>query len=181
VSGAGRSPTSLAPSPIARAAPHPMVAFPLPAGFCHLAPLLDPSPSRLARTHQPSSLRAVARSGGVWCHGRHRLPLVPVVILRWWCCCWCRWRWCRRHLLPSPSAVLLIVEEMMAGPLAPVPPCEQGLAVVGAGCWGAVSTSLLCPSSRALLSSFHPRSTPRAVAREAGGGCCVVCHRFGPG
>jgi hypothetical protein len=32
-------------------------------------------------THQPSSLRAVARSGGVWCHGCHRLPLVPVVIL----------------------------------------------------------------------------------------------------
>jgi hypothetical protein len=32
-------------------------------------------------THQPSSLRAVAHSGGVWCHGRRRLPLVPVVVL----------------------------------------------------------------------------------------------------
>jgi hypothetical protein len=32
-------------------------------------------------THQPSSLQAVARSGGVWCHGCCHLPLVPVVIL----------------------------------------------------------------------------------------------------
>ena len=40
---------------------------------------------------------------------------------------------------------------------------------------------LLIPSSShnlALSSSapFHPRSTARAVAREAGGGWCVVCH-----
>jgi hypothetical protein len=27
-------------------------------------------------------------------------------------------------------------------PLAPDPPCEQGLAVVGGGCWAAVSSSL---------------------------------------
>jgi hypothetical protein len=41
-------------------------------GCCTLAP---------PRTHQPSSLRAVARSRGVWCRGCHHLPLVPVVVL----------------------------------------------------------------------------------------------------
>jgi hypothetical protein len=33
--------------------------------------------------HQRSSLRAVARSGEVWCRGRHRVPLflIPVIAL----------------------------------------------------------------------------------------------------
>jgi hypothetical protein len=35
----------------------------------------------ITRTHQPSSLREIARSGGVWCRGRCHLPLVPVVVL----------------------------------------------------------------------------------------------------
>ena len=64
-------------------------------------------------------------------------PVLPVLVPHW---CWCH---CHRCLLPSlPSLFLLIViVEMVTGPLAPVPPCEQGLAVVGGGCWAAVSSS----------------------------------------
>jgi hypothetical protein len=42
-------------------------------------------------------------------------------------------------------------------PLAPVPPCEQVLAVVGDGCWGIISSSLIAnahtnhPMSRGLI------------------------------
>ena len=35
----------------------------------------------ITHMHQPSSLQAVACSGGVWCRGPRRLPLVPVIIL----------------------------------------------------------------------------------------------------
>jgi hypothetical protein len=49
------------------------------------------------------------------------------------------------------------------------------------GCRLLVSMSLLCPSSQAPLSSFHPRSTPRAVAREAGMGGVVVGSSLGAG
>ena len=69
----------------------------------------------------------------------------PVLVVCW---CWCCWHWCWCHhcycLLPSlPSPFLLIIiMEMVTGPLAPDPPCEQGLAVVGGGCWGAVLSTL---------------------------------------
>ena len=36
---------------------------------------------------------------------------------------------------------MLIVVEVVTGQLAPDPPCEQGLTVVGGGCWGAVSST----------------------------------------
>jgi hypothetical protein len=68
--------------------------------------------------------------------------------------------------LPSPSSRCGAV----TCPLAPDPPCEQMLAVVGCGCWVVFP---LAPPPR-FLSSFHPRSTPRAVARGAGGGWYVV-------
>ena len=120
--------------------------------------------------HEPSSLRAVARSRGVWCHGRRRLPLVPVII-----------PFCVGSagagagavgigngagiiiILPSLSSPFLlnIVVEMVTGLLAPVPPCEQGLAVVGGGCWAAVSSSSsLCTwcSSQA-APTIHPMSS----------------------
>jgi hypothetical protein len=56
-------------------------------------------------------------------------------------------------------------------PVLAVPPHEQLLARLeaGGGCGGMVSVS---------SSSFHPRSTPRAVAREAGGRWYVVMWRW---
>jgi hypothetical protein len=59
--------------------------------------------------------------------------------------------------------------------LAPGPPCERVLAAVGDGCWEP-SPSSLGPLSVS-LSPFHLRSSPRAVAREGGGGQCVVGRR----
>ena len=124
----------------------------------------------ITHMHQPSSLQAVACSRGVWCHGHHHLPLVPVIILS--------------HIggasagadaigidvgiiiiiiissHPSPPPFLLvIIMEIVTGPLAPIPPCKKGLAVVGAGCLR-ISMSLPCPSSWVLLSLFHLQSTP---------------------
>ena len=117
----------------------------------------------------PISLRAVACSGGVWCHGCRHLPLVPIVILS-----------CVAGAgagagaigigvgivvivvssLPSPF-LLIVVMEMVTGPLAPIPPCEQGLAVVGSGCWASVSSSLSlcawCKSQAAPM--IHPMSS----------------------
>ena len=61
-----------------------------------------------------------------------------------WCWCWCHWHWCWHcwHccLLPSLPSLFLLME-MVTGPLAPIPPCEQGLAVVGGRCWAAVLSS----------------------------------------
>ena len=52
----------------------------------------------------------------------------------------------------------------MTRPAAPEPPCEQLLVGVVAGG----------------VSSFHPSSTPRAVAQGAGGGWCVAWVVLGP-
>jgi hypothetical protein len=68
----------------------------------------------------------------------------------------------RRRRRPSPLVVTWL--------LAPAPPCEQMPAVVGGGCWAAVTSFLT-----SLVVSYHPSPsvivlppTPRAVAREAG-------------
>jgi len=37
--------------------------------------------------------------------------------------------------------VLVVILEVVTGPLAPDPPCKQGLTVVGGGCWGAISST----------------------------------------
>ena len=145
---------------------HPVMAPPV--ALCHSTPyppceqwwgvlsssltLVGPPFPVITHMHEPSSLQAVARSRGVWCHGHHHLPLVPVIIL-----------FCIGGagaggigigigagiviVLPSLSSPFLlnIVMEMVTGLLAPIPPCEQGLAVVGGGCWAVVSSlSSLC-------------------------------------
>ena len=66
-------------------------------------------------------------------------------------------------VLPSLSSPFLlnIVVEMVTGPLAPIPPCEQGLAVVGGGCWAAVSSSssLHAWHSSQAAPTIHPTSS----------------------
>ena len=103
--------------------------------------LIGPPLPVITCTHEPSSLQAVAHSGGVWCHGHHHLPLVLVIIL------FCIGGAgadaigigigaCVIIILPSLSSpsLLSIIVEMVTGPLAPIPPCEQELTVVGGGC-----------------------------------------------
>jgi hypothetical protein len=93
-----------------------------------LLTLVGPPLPVITCTHQPSSLQAVAHSGGVWYCGCCHLPLVPVIIL-----------FCISsagagaigavivvicsHPSPPPSCpfLLSIVMEMVTGPLAPVP------------------------------------------------------------
>jgi hypothetical protein len=64
--------------------------------------------------------------------------------------------------------VLIIIVEMVTRQLAPDPPCEQGLAVVGGGCCGAV------------LSSWSPhtwhcsQNAPHECSHEAAMGCVAV-------
>ena len=66
-------------------------------------------------------------------------------------------------VLPSLSSPFLlnVVVEMVTGPLAPIPPCEQGLAVVGGGCWAAVSSSssLHTWHSSQAAPTIHPMSS----------------------
>jgi hypothetical protein len=57
------------------------------------------------------------------------------------------------------------------------PPYEQLLVGVGVG---AVVLGVCCSSPLLASLSFHPRPTPRAVAREAGGGWCGVVRRRPP-
>jgi hypothetical protein len=60
------------------------------------------------------------------------------------------------------------------------PPCEQLLAGVGAGAGSSVVVGVFCGRFLLValccgrLSPFHLQSTPRAVARGAGGGWCVI-------
>ena len=134
--------------------------------------LVGPPLPVITHTHEPSSLRAVAHSRGVWCHRCHHLPLVPIVIL-----------FCVGSadagagagaigigigagliiILPSLSSPFLlnIIVEMVTGPLAPIPPCEQGLAVMGGGCWAAVSSSssLHTWHSSQAAPTIHPMSS----------------------
>ena len=66
-------------------------------------------------------------------------------------------------VLPSLSSPFLlnVVVEMVTGPLAPVPPCEQGLAVVGGRCWAAVSSlsSLRAWRKSQAAPTIHPTSS----------------------
>jgi len=60
---------------------YPWVAHSGGGGYCHChQPSLVPLPV-IIHMHQPSSPQAVACSRGVWCHGHHCLPLVPVIVL----------------------------------------------------------------------------------------------------
>jgi len=119
--------------------------------------------------HLPSSSAplAVVCLHSLPLHLRHLLPVVsPCHRPR----CHC----------PSPWVVMWL--------LAPAPPCEQMLVVVGGGCWAVITvvSSPRCLTTRPprklgpaavvvsprppWLSSFHPPPTSRAVAREVGGG-----------
>jgi hypothetical protein len=155
-----------------------------------------PPPSYLALPLPVSTLRAVARSGG-WgccggwrrCGGCGRLVLVPLVLLASSSPC-----------PPSSPPVVLLVSLSPRPPSSgggggtPVPlsrrrrpstrdpPHEQLLVRLGAG--GGLASSSPRPGSSGggggtpvppqSSPSFHPRSTPRAVAREAGGEWWVV-------
>jgi hypothetical protein len=57
------------------------------------------------------------------------------------------------RLLPSPFLLMIIVE-MATGPLAPDPPCEQGLAVVGAG--AGVLSYPPCLYAPGIVLELHP-------------------------
>ena len=90
-------------------------------------PILIPPPlSVITHTHQPSSLWAVASSGGVWCHGCHHLPLIPIIVLP-----------CVGGAGSGAGGIggVVLDAHCRGGPLAPDPLSEQGLAVVGGGCW----------------------------------------------
>ena len=142
----------------------PMLIAPLIVHCCHhfgrvvvVVPCWSPPCHHL---YIPASLQAVARSGGVWCCGCHRLPLVPVIVLS-----------CVAGagavgigvvvVIIVSSPFLLIIVEMVTGPLAPVPPCKQGLAVVGDGCWAAISfLSSLCAWHKSQAAPMiHPMSS----------------------
>ena len=62
--------------------------------------------------------------------------------------------------LSSPF-LLSIIMEMVTGSLAPVPPCEQELTVVGGRCWAAVSSlsSLHTWHSSQAAPTIHPTSS----------------------
>ena len=122
------------------------------------------SPSPCHHRYIPASLRAVACSGGVWCHGCHHLPLVPVIIL--FCISGAGADAGARIIivvLPSLSSpfLLSVVMEMGTGQLTPIPPCKQELAVVGGGCWAVVSSlsSLSTGCSSQAAPTIHSTSS----------------------
>ena len=88
--------------------------------------------------------------------------------------------WGRCHRLPFPSPALPLVSPPHRCSTHQ-PPHEQLLMRLGwVVCWRSSPYSpppFVVAAARSLL-LFHLRSTPRAVAREAGGGWCVV--RWGP-
>ena len=90
------------------------------------------------------------------------------------------WGRCRRLPFPSPALPLVSPPHRRS---THQPPHEQLLVRLG---WVVCRCSspyspppfVVAAAARSSSLSFHPRSTPRAVAREAGGGWCVV--RWGP-
>ena len=58
--------------------------------------------------------------------------------------------------------------EVVTALLAPGPPCEQGLALVGGGCWVPSHPPRL--HAPGIVAELHPRSTLRAIARRHGVG-----------
>jgi hypothetical protein len=129
---------------------------------------------RCGKPHPSSTLRAVARRRGGGCRGaRHRRTALvhPPSTRR---------AVARRHgvvlgLCPlASSSSSFPVARVVVVP--PRPTHELLLVRLGVG--GVASFVVLFPCCCRPSSSlpFHPRSTPRAVARGAGGGWCVIRH-----
>jgi hypothetical protein len=127
---------------------------------------------RRGKPHPSSTLQAVARRRGGGCRGaRHcRTALVHPPSTRRAVACW--------HgvvlglcLLASSSSSFPVARVVVVPPR---PTHELLLMRLGVG--GVASFVVLLPCCCRPSSSlpFHPRSTPRAVARGAGGGWCVI-------
>jgi len=127
-------------------------------------PILIPPPLPvITHMHQPSSLWAVASSGGVWCHRCQHLPLIPVIILS-----------CIGSAGAGAGGIGggVLDAHHHGGPLAPNPPCKQGLAVVGGRCW--------CLYTPGILVELHLWSTLQVACRHGVGAighcwCCSTC------
>jgi hypothetical protein len=187
------SPQPLAPSaPLVVVPPHRRVPPSPSSDFvvsppCHLPLLLTPLSLSISvggdvAVSTRSALRANASSGGGRVLGRRHRRLSPHIhptswgSQRWWCRPVPLGR--RRHSTHHPPHEQLLVRLEAGGVLSVIvvgPWSWSGLVVLyshtfhrtNSGSWqwlGVLSSSV----------PFHPRSTPRAVAREAGGGWWVV-------